>query len=99
MNTLSQPLERVKCYADAPDGTLNKFLVYKTYDIDHSIDVLNRLVNQGWKVRAAWHQLENGNSLRIDSQMINGDVTGTYSKKKELENNLNIYMDNLKSRI
>jgi hypothetical protein len=49
-----QPLERFKAYADAPDGiTKNKYLVYPTHDVDHSINLLLRMVKAGWKVRAA----------------------------------------------
>jgi hypothetical protein len=34
----NQPQERFKAYADSPDGLIkNKYLVYQTHDIDHSM--------------------------------------------------------------
>lgn len=58
--------ERFKAYADAPDGiTKNKYLVYQSYDIDHSINILLRLVESGWKIRAAYHAFADGRSVKI----------------------------------
>ena len=62
----SQPLERFKAYADAPDGTKNKYLVYPTHDIDHSINLLLRMVKAGWKIRAAFHELPDKRTIRIE---------------------------------
>jgi len=63
----TQPLERVKIYADAPDQvTKNKYLVYQTHDIDHSINLLLRLVKAGWKIRAAYHVFADSRSIKID---------------------------------
>ena len=63
----SQPLERFKAYADAPDGTTkNKYIVYSTHDIDHSINLLLRMVKAGWKVRAAYHVFSDSRSIKID---------------------------------
>lgn len=59
------PKERVKFYADAPDGTQNKLMVYKVHDLGHSVDLLNRFDAKGWKIRAAWHLFDNGNSVRL----------------------------------
>jgi hypothetical protein len=63
--------ERVKIYADAPDKiTKNKYLVYQTRDIDHSINLLLRLVKDGWKIRAAYHEFPSdgiqARTVRID---------------------------------
>lgn len=58
--------ERFKAYADAPDGiTKNKYIVYQTHDIDHSINLLIRMVDKGWKIRAAFHQFADGRSIKI----------------------------------
>jgi hypothetical protein len=63
----SQPLERFKAYADAPDRTTkNKYIVYPTHDIDHSINLLLRMVKAGWKVRAAYHVFADSRSVKID---------------------------------
>jgi hypothetical protein len=63
----SKPLERFKAYADAPDGTTkNKYIVYPTHDIDHSINLLLRMVKAGWKVRAAYHVFADSRSVKID---------------------------------
>lgn len=65
INSTNPPKERVKFYADAPDGTLNKLMVYKVHDLGHSIDLLNRFHKNGWKVRAAWHLFDNGKNMRL----------------------------------
>jgi hypothetical protein len=63
----SHPLERFKAYADAPDGTTkNKYIVYSTHDVDHSINLLLRMVKAGWKVRAAYHVFSDSRSIKID---------------------------------
>ncbi|MPR32387.1 hypothetical protein [Salmonirosea aquatica] len=64
-NPANLPTERVKFYADAPDGTKNKLLVYKVHDLGHSIDLLNRFDSKGWNIRAAWHLFDNGNNVRL----------------------------------
>lgn len=63
----TEPRELFKAYADAPDGiTKNKPLIYRTQNLDHSINVLIRLIKAGWKIRAAYHQYEDKRSDRID---------------------------------
>lgn len=91
MNTQPEPLERVKCYADAPDGIKNKYLVYKSWDLDHSVDILNRLVAQGWKVRAAFHQFANGKASRIPDGLITGDTSNDYKARNVLASQLDEY--------
>lgn len=67
--------ERFKAYADAPDGTTkNKYLVYQSHDIDHSINILIRLVNMGWRVRAAYHVFADGRAIRIEKQAQNAGL-------------------------
>lgn len=66
------PTERVKFYADAPDGTLNKLMVYKVHDLGHSIDLLNRFHKNGWKIRAAWHLFDNGKNMRLTVWKLEG---------------------------
>lgn len=59
--------ERFKAYADAPDGkTKNKYIVYATHDVDHSINLLMRMVESGWKIRAAYHVFTDSRSIKID---------------------------------
>ena len=61
--------ERFKAYCDAPDGiTKNKYFTYQTHDIDHSINLMMRLVESGWKVRAAYHQFADGRSVKVSDQ-------------------------------
>jgi hypothetical protein len=69
METQPKPplLERFKAYADAPDGIIkNKYLVYPTHDVDHSINLLLRMIRAGWKVRAAYHVFADSRSIKID---------------------------------
>ena len=87
----SKPSDRVKCYADAPDGTQNKYLVYQSHDLDHSIDILNRLVSQGWKIRAAYHQFVSGKSVKVPTAFISGDTSNDFKARRELERKLNEY--------
>ena len=62
-----KPLERFKAYADGPDKvTKNKYIVYPTHDVDHSINLLERMVRKGWKIRSAFHEFEDKRSVRID---------------------------------
>lgn len=59
--------DRFKAYADAPDGvTKNKYLVYPTHDLEHSVDLLLRLVKSGWKIRAAYHEFADQRTIRIE---------------------------------
>lgn len=70
-----EPRELFKAYADAPDGiTKNKYIVYPTHDIDHSTNLLIRMVKAGWKIRAAFHVMENNQSFRIDRPAKNASV-------------------------
>jgi hypothetical protein len=62
----TQPLERFKGYADAPDGEKNKYLCFKTHDIDHSINLMIRFVEKGWKFRAAFHEFPDKRTVRIE---------------------------------
>lgn len=66
-------MELIKFYADAPDGTKNKLLSYKVKDISHSLDLLRRFIQQGWRIRRAYHHLENGNQIRITKELINNE--------------------------
>jgi hypothetical protein len=83
-----EPLSRAKCYADAPDGTKNKYLVFRSYDFSHSLDIFNRLTHKGWKIRAAFHQSPTGKSMKILKDLITGDVSTTYQAKLELDKKL-----------
>ena len=67
--------ERFKAYGDAPDGQVkNKYLVYQTHDIDHSINVLLRFVAGGWKIRAAYHEFSDGRTIRIEQHAKNAGL-------------------------
>jgi hypothetical protein len=71
----TQPLERFKAYADAPDGIIkNKYLCYNTHDIDHSINLLLRLVQAGWKIRAAYHEFADKRTIRIEKHAKNASL-------------------------
>lgn len=62
-----EPLERFKGYGDSPDKKeTNLRLTYKTHDIDHSINLMMRLIGKGWKIRSAYHEFEDKRSIRID---------------------------------
>jgi hypothetical protein len=61
-----KPLERFKGYADTPDGIKNKYLCFDTHDIDHSINLMIRLVKDGWKIRAAFHEFPDKRTVRIE---------------------------------
>ncbi len=93
-----QPKDQVRFYADDPDNTKNKLCCYPVYDLNHSLDLLNRFVNKGWKIRAAFHQFENGKNinLKILLPMIDGDLSGTYAHHKRLEQQVESYYQSLK---
>lgn len=83
-----QPLEMVKFYADCKErGLTNKQFNYRTHDLSHSIDLLNRFVANGYKIRMAWHHFANGNQvkLKVILPQIDGDTSGTYANLKKWE--------------
>lgn len=67
-------MDLIKFYADAPDGTLNKYLCYKVKDIENSIDLLVRFKNNGWNVRRAYHHFENGGEVSIKKELFNQEI-------------------------
>jgi hypothetical protein len=62
---IKQKTEKVKFYVDLPNIFSNKYLVYKVYDLDHSLDLLGRFANKNYLIRKAYHQFENGKSIII----------------------------------
>lgn len=63
--------ERVKFYADAPDGTTkNKYMVYKVHDIKHALDLVNRMIADGWIIRAAYYENSFGLGTKLTKDMI-----------------------------
>jgi hypothetical protein len=63
--------QRVKFYADAPDGiTKNKYMVYKVHDIQHALDLINRMITDGWIIRAAYYENATGLGARLSKKMI-----------------------------
>ncbi len=66
MDTKKEPLYKCKFYADAPDGTTkNKPMNYKVYDIEHAVNILEKFVRNGWKIRAAYVETGIGTNKRI----------------------------------
>jgi hypothetical protein len=86
-----QPLEMVKFYADCKErGVVNKQFNYRTHDVSHSTDILNKFVANGYKIRMAWHHLEDGRQikLKVILPQIDGDTTGSYNNLKKLNRSL-----------
>lgn len=84
------PKCKVKFYADAPDGTKNKILNYCVHDLSHATDLLNRFVADGWKLRMAYFEFENGRNISLKTMLpsFDGNLTTTYSATKELNEKL-----------
>ena len=61
-----KPTAMVKFYADAPDGTKNKYLTYLVHDFSHALNLLRRFITNGWKIRQAYFQTSIGTSLKIE---------------------------------
>ena len=58
--------QRVKFYADAPDGiTKNKYMVYKVHDVQHAIDLVKKFIENGWKIRAAFFESSEKANIKI----------------------------------
>lgn len=74
--------ETIKFYADAPDGTKNKLLIYKVKDIENSIELLERFIGSGWQIRRAYHHFENGIEIPINKNLINKEH---FNKEPELQ--------------
>lgn len=63
--------ERVKFYADAPDGiTKNKYMVYKVHDVKHALDLVNRMVVDGWVIRTVYYENSVGLGTKLSKEMI-----------------------------
>jgi hypothetical protein len=90
-NQETKPQEKIKYYGDCPDGTKNKLFSFSVYNLQNSIDMLNKFVNKGGKIRKAWHHYPNGQQrdLRAILPSITGDLSDTYSALKELDKKLN----------
>ena len=93
-----QTNDQVRFYADAPNGAKNKLCCYQVYDLNHSLDLLNRFVNKGWKFRAAFHQFGNGKNVNLKTilQTIDGDLANTFSNDKKLEERVEKHYQALK---
>lgn len=83
--------QQIKYYGDCPDGTKNKLFTFGVYDLQNSIDVLNKFVNKGGKIRKAWHHYPNGRQidLKVILPSITGDLSNTYSAMAVLDKKLN----------
>jgi hypothetical protein len=50
---------KVKFYADCPDGTINKLFVFKDIKtLDHAKDIVIKYVRKGYIVRAAFYEFK-----------------------------------------
>ena len=83
-----QTENKVKFYADCPDGTTNKLFVFKDIKtLDHAKDVAIKYIRKGYIVRAAFYEFKTilGTTQNVK---INGidqiDIIDyqTYSEKK-----------------
>lgn len=83
---MKTPLCKLKFYADSPEDK-NKRFTYSVYDLSHAIDMLNKFVNSGWKIRMAYFETENGKNIALKTILssVDGDLTGIYSSMVELE--------------
>lgn len=82
----AEPKEKIGFYANCPDGTTNKLFTYKVYDLNHSIDMLNKFKSKGFEIKKAYHTFENGKNIKLDAIMgsIDGDVSGIYKAINKL---------------
>jgi hypothetical protein len=55
----------VKFYANAPDGTKNKYLVYKVYDLSHALDLLMKFQKNEWYIKSAFFEDETGKNKKL----------------------------------
>lgn len=86
-----QPLEMVKFYADCKELNIsNKQHNYRTHDVNHSTDILNRFVAKGFTIRMAWHHFADGKQIKLKAILprIDGDTSGSYSNLKKLDRSL-----------
>jgi hypothetical protein len=85
-----EPSCKLKFYADLNE-TKNKRFTYSVHDVSHSIDLLNKFVHEGWKIRMAYFEMENGKSMPLKSILstLDGDLSNVYAANKELERKLN----------
>lgn len=83
------PSCKLKFYADLNE-TKNKRFTYSVYDMSHSIDLLNKFVHDGWKIRMAYFEMENGKNVPLKAILnaIDGDLSSIYSANQELEKKL-----------
>ena len=54
-----QTENKVKFYADCPDGTMNKLFVFKDIKtLDHAQDIVVKYIRKGYIIRAAFYQFK-----------------------------------------
>lgn len=60
--------EVIKFYADTPNSIKNKYFWYEVEDINHSLDLLQRFIKNGFKIRIAYHHI-NGKQIKIKKEL------------------------------
>ena len=59
--------DKLKFYADTPNGQVNKLFVFKVKNLTHAIDLAAKFVQEyGFKIRAAFYQNTKEKSIRLD---------------------------------
>jgi hypothetical protein len=87
---------QVKFYADTPDGKKNKLFTFTAHNINHSLDIAAKFIQEkNFKIRAAYYINANGISIRIDN-MINLETHKNSLTEEQLtKNNLLKYKFNV----
>jgi hypothetical protein len=92
---MEEQTNKVKFYADCPDGTTNKLFVFKDIKtVSHAVDILVKFLRQGYIIRASFYEF-----LSVNGEIKNSKISHlikdidlleyqTYSEKvKEKFNN------------
>jgi hypothetical protein len=63
------PKEKCKFYADTPSEK-NKYFCWNSHNVDNSLQIVGKFMANGCAIRAAFHEFENGRSMRITEEQL-----------------------------
>jgi hypothetical protein len=71
---MEETRNKVKFYADCPDGTINKLFVYKNIkSLRHAKDILIKYIRKGYNIRSSYYEFlaNNGTMMNVRINGIN----------------------------
>jgi transcriptional accessory protein Tex/SPT6 len=85
---MEETKNKVKFYADCPDGTNNKLFVYKNIkSLKHAKDILIKYIRKGYNIRSSYYEFLTNNGTMMNVKLngiseIDFVEYETYTEKK-----------------